>query len=52
MAITKQVILTDKAPKPLSVLNQGLIVGDMVSRSYECSGETSSTLLSQTLQMV
>lgn len=35
MPLTKQVILTDKAPKPLSVLNQGLIVGDMVY----CSGQ-------------
>jgi 2-iminobutanoate/2-iminopropanoate deaminase len=35
MVLTKQVILTDKAPKPLSVLNQGLIVGDMVY----CSGQ-------------
>ena len=33
--LTKQVILTDKAPKPLSVLNQGLVVGDMVY----CSGQ-------------
>lgn len=29
MPLTKQVVLTDKAPKPLSVLNQGLVVGDM-----------------------
>lgn len=35
MVLTKQVILTDKAPKPLSVLNQGLVVGDMVY----CSGQ-------------
>jgi len=27
MPLSKQVILTDKAPKPLSVLNQGLVVG-------------------------
>jgi hypothetical protein len=31
MPLTKKVILTDKAPKPLSVLNQGLVVGDMVN---------------------
>lgn len=35
MVLTKQVILTDKAPQPLSVLNQGLVVGDMVY----CSGQ-------------
>lgn len=31
MPLTKQVILTENAPKPLSVLNQGLVVGDMVN---------------------
>lgn len=35
MPLTKKVILTDKAPKPIPVLNQGLIVGDMVY----CSGQ-------------
>ncbi|KAL1584488.1 hypothetical protein WHR41_06354 [Cladosporium halotolerans] len=35
MGLTKQVILTDKAPKPIPVLNQGLVVGDMVY----CSGQ-------------
>lgn len=35
MPLTKQVILTDKAPKPIPVLNQGLVVGDMVY----CSGQ-------------
>lgn len=35
MGLTKHVILTDKAPKPIPVLNQGLVVGDMVY----CSGQ-------------
>ncbi|KAM0723735.1 hypothetical protein Q7P37_000725 [Cladosporium fusiforme] len=35
MPLSKQVILTDKAPKPIPVLNQGLVVGDMVY----CSGQ-------------
>lgn len=35
MGLTKQVVHTDKAPKPIPVLNQGLIVGDMVY----CSGQ-------------
>jgi len=35
MPLTKKVVLTDKAPKPISVLNQGLVVGDMVY----CSGQ-------------